>query len=321
VFTFLSITYNHEKYIIEHLESIKYQVENYGNDKKVNVIICDDASTDKTVYLTEKWLDINKYLFNDVTVALNPSNIGIVKNYFKGINSVKSEKFKALAGDDLYSSNNVFEVQGDCEFAFSYPVMFTENGIDYDKTVKRKYRLDCVRKKTYESIKKFIKNGHYLFLNAPAVFYDIKILQNEELQEFVGQYKWIEDIPVYYYLFAMEKKKDLKISILNKPYVMYRDAVGISNKTTHTSFSVFDIERIQMHEKLNMKVRDDKYLNPYFYLNGFNRYKKLYIDNKIFKKSKNEFAKLKNEIESASVHHEEVKKRVKKFYEAVSYDF
>jgi hypothetical protein len=34
MFTFVTITYNHEKYIIEHLESIKYQIENFSKGKQ-----------------------------------------------------------------------------------------------------------------------------------------------------------------------------------------------------------------------------------------------------------------------------------------------
>ena len=30
--TFLTITYNHEDFIIQHLESIKFQIENFGGD-------------------------------------------------------------------------------------------------------------------------------------------------------------------------------------------------------------------------------------------------------------------------------------------------
>ena len=40
-FTFLALAYNHEKYIIEHLESIKYLVEKYGSGINCKIIIND----------------------------------------------------------------------------------------------------------------------------------------------------------------------------------------------------------------------------------------------------------------------------------------
>ena len=59
MFTFISITYNHEKYIIEHLESIKYQILQYGKNEKVCFILSDDCSTDNTLLITQQWLKIN----------------------------------------------------------------------------------------------------------------------------------------------------------------------------------------------------------------------------------------------------------------------
>ena len=48
-FTFAVITYNQEMYVIEQLESIKYQVNMFGKDYITNFLLCDDASTDRTV--------------------------------------------------------------------------------------------------------------------------------------------------------------------------------------------------------------------------------------------------------------------------------
>ena len=319
VFTFLTLTYNHEKCIIEHLESIKYQIENHANDRKVNIIICDDASTDNTVLLIEKWFELNKILFNQVTISVNPKNLGVVKNYFNGINAVKTEKFKCLAGDDIYFINNVFDAQGDYDFAFSYPIVFSEEGINCENTLKRMYRIDCVRKNTHESVRKFIKKGYTPFFGAPAIFYDIKILQNEDLQKFVGQYKWIEDLPTYHHLFVMNKNKDLKITILDKAYVLYRNTMGISKKK-HSSFTSFDDERVKMYEQLDMKLNPRKYLIPELYSDAVNRYRKLYIDNKIFKKSKDEFMRFENEMKLADIHYEEIKKRAINFYENISFE-
>ena len=43
-FTFLTVAYNHEKFILEHLESIRYLVNNYGDGIDVSIIINDDCS-------------------------------------------------------------------------------------------------------------------------------------------------------------------------------------------------------------------------------------------------------------------------------------
>ncbi|WP_288927434.1 glycosyltransferase, partial [uncultured Trichococcus sp.] len=62
MFTFVAITYNHEKYIIEHLESIKYQIENFSKGKQVNLVISDDGSMDNTMLYAQQWIERNKYL-------------------------------------------------------------------------------------------------------------------------------------------------------------------------------------------------------------------------------------------------------------------
>ena len=70
-FSFLVLAYNHENYIIEHLESIKYQVLTYGEEMSVDILISDDFSRDRTVDLIEKWIFANKRLFNRVIFRFN----------------------------------------------------------------------------------------------------------------------------------------------------------------------------------------------------------------------------------------------------------
>ena len=63
MFTFLTITYNQENLIIEHLEGIKYQIENHGKNHRFKYILGDDCSTDSTVKLVEEWIKLNSKLF------------------------------------------------------------------------------------------------------------------------------------------------------------------------------------------------------------------------------------------------------------------
>ncbi|WP_151798774.1 hypothetical protein [Acinetobacter bereziniae] len=65
-FSFLILAFNHEKYIIEHLESIKFLVEMHAENIEVDLIINDDKSTDDTVFLINQWLQLNDILFINV---------------------------------------------------------------------------------------------------------------------------------------------------------------------------------------------------------------------------------------------------------------
>jgi hypothetical protein len=55
-YAFLILTYNHQEYILEHLESIRYLVETHGTGFDVDLIVNDDCSRDQTSTLVDHWL-------------------------------------------------------------------------------------------------------------------------------------------------------------------------------------------------------------------------------------------------------------------------
>ena len=55
-FTFVAFTYNQEKYIIQHLESIRYQIENFGKDTDCYFLLCVIAQLIKLCNLCKKWI-------------------------------------------------------------------------------------------------------------------------------------------------------------------------------------------------------------------------------------------------------------------------
>ena len=68
-FTFVIITYNQEQYILQHLESIKYQINKYGKGISVYLIISDDHSLDRTLQLAEIWLQENSCFFYNYKIT------------------------------------------------------------------------------------------------------------------------------------------------------------------------------------------------------------------------------------------------------------
>ena len=65
-FTFGVLMYNQFNFIIETLESIKYQIKQYGNNGQINIIFIDDFSIDGTIDIVEKWLQINSDIFENI---------------------------------------------------------------------------------------------------------------------------------------------------------------------------------------------------------------------------------------------------------------
>ena len=108
-FTFGICTYNSEKFIISLLESVKYQVINYGMNIFTYIIIADDGSNDNTVQLVEKWLKKNEELFAKILVLKSETNHGIAYNYTELMQNIETDYFKIIDGDDVLSSFNIYK--------------------------------------------------------------------------------------------------------------------------------------------------------------------------------------------------------------------
>ena len=91
--TFVSPCYNHEKFIIQSLESIKNQTY-----KNIEHIIIDDASTDNSVKLIEQWITDNNYTCMFVKHTHN-KGIGYALN--ESIDRMKGEYWSVCSTDDL----------------------------------------------------------------------------------------------------------------------------------------------------------------------------------------------------------------------------
>ena len=109
-FYFAVMAYNQEDVITETLNSFRYQIDRYGDGKSFVLIIVDDASKDNTVAVVQSWLKKYSFIFVDVVFKINDTNLGTVKNYQYILDSIPKEcNFKILAGDDVLSSNNIFD--------------------------------------------------------------------------------------------------------------------------------------------------------------------------------------------------------------------
>ncbi|MEA4838789.1 MAG: glycosyltransferase [Rhodospirillaceae bacterium] len=110
--TVVSITYNHERFIKQTLESILMQKTNF----KFKIIIGDDASTDETqkiiLHYAEKHPDI-------IDPILRKINIGPMNNFIDTISMAKSKYVIYNEGDDYF--NDPFKLQKQVDFLDSNP--------------------------------------------------------------------------------------------------------------------------------------------------------------------------------------------------------
>ena len=249
-FTFGVFCYNQEKYIIEHLESIKYQIENYAEDIDVSLVVGDDASKDATIKYIKIWLEDNKKIFKYITFTDYSVNKGVVGNYVSLLKEINTDDYKILAGDDLYFKNNIFIAQRKADLVLTPVVEFNEN------IVHKKHsdlKLIAINKDKRKCISKMIK--YETFIEAPGVFLKKSLIDNGVYKVW-GKYKWIEDVPLWNYLF---NKDNITVAVHGIPLIMYRGDSGISYNSVHEKRKEFVIEEERIFKEICV------YRNNYLY--------------------------------------------------------
>lgn len=94
------ITYNSSQYIIETLESAKFQTYLFKE-----LIVSDDCSSDNTVEICGNWIEENKSYFTNTKLITNSINTGITGNCYRGYINASGEWVKILAGDDVLEND------------------------------------------------------------------------------------------------------------------------------------------------------------------------------------------------------------------------
>lgn len=257
-YTFAMLTYNQEKFVIEHLESLRYQIEKFGQKYHIFFLLCDDCSTDKTVMFVKNWIAQNSYLFMECQYIISEKNRGIVRNYVQCLQNIKTDNFKILAGDDLYYKNNIFEITRNRDFVLS-PLIHIPS-INIEEKFFWTYKYAVIRKKNLRrDFEEFIKYIHVI--QTPGVFWKHKYF-DKKMVEMLKGYKWIEDTPTWNYLLSNDS---LNVYFEEKPLIMYRESAGISTNENHALYSEFRKEQIKIKEQIFVNNKKVRILNPYRY--------------------------------------------------------
>lgn len=111
----LLITYNHEKYIAQAIESVLMQETEYVYE--INVI--EDCSTDSTQEIVMRYVERYPHI---VKPYFNKKNIGhkvTQKNFYRGFKTLSGNYFAILEGDDYWTSPH--KLQRQVAFLESHP--------------------------------------------------------------------------------------------------------------------------------------------------------------------------------------------------------
>ena len=114
------LTYNHEKYIRQALDSILMQKVDF----RYEILVGDDASTDGTAEILREY----QHKYGDIfRLFLHPRNVGATRNSYELLTSAKGEYLATCEGDDYWMDTGKLEVQ----------VNFLEKNPEYSGTAHR----------------------------------------------------------------------------------------------------------------------------------------------------------------------------------------
>jgi len=234
-FIFVVLTYNHSEYILEHLESIKFLILNYGTGYDFKLVIADDGSRDRTVELIKLWINGNSQLFVEIVIEGDGKNRGTCKSFTNTWKHVDSEYFKVTAGDDVYSFENLI-AQADSlsqnDFVSGVPLLLIGGQIKKSAfLIFNIFATDVI----YSRLPNFIDRLEGIsVINTPSLFYNIKFLKNADVLNFINLCKVTEDFPMLVKI--AEIYKCLSFNQTDKVFVYYRRTPGSTFLIRGTDF-------------------------------------------------------------------------------------
>lgn len=190
-------TYNGEKYLRKQLESIYNQ-----SYKNIEVIVCDDCSTDKTIEILREYE--KKY---GLKIFINEFNLGYVKNFEKAISLCNGNYIALSDQDDIWLEekieilikeigNNLL-IHSDCELID-----------DNDNIIQKSWKKEIFSHQCYED---------FLFSN---VVTGCTILFKRELLK--SALPFPDGLAYHDWYIAILAAKQNKIKYLNKSLIKYR---------------------------------------------------------------------------------------------------
>lgn len=175
----IALSYNSQSTILETLESIFAQ-----DYPRIELIICDDASSDGCIDLVESWLCTRevKSRFEKIKVIVQEKNIGIVRNLTAGIAAQNGEWIKPIACDDVLVPSAISSFLSEANLSnniwlFSQCTVFEMHGnnlIDLGNLVNEE-TATLIRSASKENLLKHLLKKN--FLPAPSAFYSKNFIE------------------------------------------------------------------------------------------------------------------------------------------------
>jgi glycosyltransferase involved in cell wall biosynthesis len=217
-------SYNREHFILEQLDSIIAQT--YGNWE---LIIVDDCSTDESKEIIQEF--IKKNSDKKITFIKNEKNIGVAKNFEKGLQIASGEYVAVCDSDDVWLDDKLekelrFLKSGNFGMVYSDLVVVDENL----KVIKKSFIQSCLSyfcSQKHDSFDELINDNHIV---GPTILFDAKLKQKIiPFSEHAIQDFWIT---IVCSLFST-------IGFLDEPTVLYRQHSG--NMVGASKLSIYSL--------------------------------------------------------------------------------
>lgn len=182
--------YNAKDYIIETIQSILNQTY-----KEIEVVICDNCSTDDTLLLLEKYKDDRRIKL----LSCIKKGVSYTRN--KAIENAKGRYIAFLDSDDLWYK---YKIEKQINFMKQNNVALCYTEYDYINDKSKKLKRKSRKIKQYATYKSLLKNN---YIGTLTVIIDKKIVKNIEFKNFRHEDLafWLKLIKQKYYLAGIKE--------------------------------------------------------------------------------------------------------------------
>lgn len=152
----LMLTYNHEKFVAQAIESVLMQQVNY----KYEIVIGEDCSTDRTRDII---VDFKNQYGNNIKLILQEKNTGGYKNSTDAYNACRGKYIALLEGDDYWTDPH--KLQKQVEFLEKNPdfaICFHNMQIIYEDEL-HKNCLSNINQQEITNIEELASCGNYIY--------------------------------------------------------------------------------------------------------------------------------------------------------------
>ena len=240
--TVIVLSYRNGRMLYETLDSVLEQ-----SYPAIEIVVCDDASPDFEAQKVKEYISAhNRGNISGVNIIVNPVNVGTVKNLNRGISAARGSFLKVIAGDDLFASPDVCQIQAG--YLVSHPDMNLVVGyiVECDDKMNPQSKSGCLPGKdgnpliqNREALLRYLVRKDPKALATQAICFRKAFFEKNGLYD--EMFRLVEDLPMAVRI----AENGERFGYLDLPSVKHRGSVG-----TSTSNKAFDARKLRYYEDL-----------------------------------------------------------------------